>query len=320
MTYRRQYRLPDCTVASGCLQIYNEYVQPETTNPSSYPDDDPTLGADQTEEILDAEMVSVTCPTCALRVVEVDRYYENANHHDFFAATTTAAATLRPAAINMSFSWDEDQSMESEGEVYFSALHGATLTVSSGDAGYVVVNGQPVAGYPAASVHALAVGGVFVAKDQNSGAYSGLWGWSGAGAGCSAYLARPAWQPNFGVCNGMRAYADVAAVARNVLMYTSYCPPSGNATCGWTTVQGTSISSPLIAGMVGAAAGINRHFGRPAKQFPGAVYANAALFNDITQWSNPTTVPCPWPNICNPAVGWDGPTGLGLPKGLRAFE
>src|SRR6185312_13232256 len=62
---------------------------------------------------------------------------------------------------------------------------GIAITVSSGDSGYGVQ-------FPAASQYVTAVGGTSLSKTSNGRGWSEA-AWSGAGSGCSAYIAKPAW-------------------------------------------------------------------------------------------------------------------------------
>jgi len=79
-------------------------------------------------------------------------------------------------------------------------------------------------------------------------------------SGCSAYVARPAWQ--HGKDCAKRTIADVSAVADNVAVYDDDYG-------GWLTTAGTSIAAPLIAGvyaLAGNAAAcqrsVRRHLGK----------------------------------------------------------
>ena len=89
-------------------------------------------------------------------------------------------------------------------------------------------------------------------------------------------------------------------------MYDS-TPYQGSS--GWLVYGGTSVSSPIIASvytMSGNTAGY------PASY----TWANTTGLNDVTSGSNGT---CPTTVWCNARTGWDGPTGLGTPKGTTSF-
>jgi hypothetical protein len=83
--------------------------------------------------------------------------------------------------------------------------------------------------------------------------------------------------------------------------------------CGWYFGFGTSVSSPIIAGMYGLADNQPTYTVAAA-----AAYAapSADLF-DITKGSEGTCTPT---YFCQAGPGYDGPTGLGSPDGFGAFE
>jgi len=81
---------------------------------------------------------------------------------------------------------------------------------------------------------------------------------------------------------------------------------------GWFQVGGTSLSSPLIAGVIALA-------GNGASMSDASyIYGHAAgnLF-DVTSGSNDG--PHCTTYLCNAGSGYDGPTGLGTPIGTSAF-
>jgi len=101
--------------------------------------------------------------------------------------------------------------------------------------------------------------------------------------------------------------ADVSAVAANVKFYDSFDEP------GWLYGFGTSVSSPVIAGMYGLASNQPTYTVAAA-----AAYAapSSDLF-DITKGKEGTCTP---KYFCTAGPGYDGPTGLGSPNGFGAFE
>ena len=87
----------------------------------------------------------------------------------------------------------------------------------------------------------------------------------GSGSGCSSYEPKPSWQSDSGCSNRMTA--DVSAVAANVNFYDSY-EASGS---GWYYGFGTSVSSPIIAGMYGLANNQPTYTVGRLRGVPGAV-------------------------------------------------
>ena len=86
--------------------------------------------------------------------------------------------------------------------------------------------------------------------------------------------------------------------------WRSTTPPCRRAFKGWLEVDGTSASSPLIAGIIGASgsAGIR----------PTDLYAEPGVFHDVVGGSNGF---CLGSYLCTAVPGYDGPTGLGTPNG-----
>ena len=109
-------------------------------------------------------------------------------------------------------------------------------------------------------------------------------------------------------CSG-KANADVSAVAdpnTGVAVYDSYAYQGAK---GWLVFGGTSASSPIVAGVYALS-------GNTAG-YPAAIaWSNPAGLNDVTTGSNGNCLTTLW---CNARTGWDGPTGLGTPKGTSAF-
>ncbi|HEY0001736.1 MAG TPA: S53 family peptidase [Actinoplanes sp.] len=285
--YRSTYGLPACTVASGCLRIVN---QAGATSPLPTPDVGWAL-----EQSLDVDMASAVCPACKILVVQAT----SADLNDLGAAVDKAVE-LGADVVSNSYGTGVEFSGQTEFESHY--IHpGHPIVVSAGDIGYSV-------SFPAASAHVTSVGGTTLTKSA-----SGAWSetvWSGTGGGCSAYMAKPAWQTDKNC--PMRMLNDVAAVAdpsTGVAVYDTY------QLLGWQVVGGTSASAPIIAGMyalTGAADRINDG-SVPWQQH------TAAAFRDVTSGTNvpgPNAATCGGDYLCTGVAGYDGPTGWGTPIGL----
>jgi hypothetical protein len=298
--YRSQYGLPSCTIASGCFRQVTQTGQPVSRisgNPN-YVKPDSNWGG---EIALDMDMVSATCPNCKILLVEA-----NDNGLGNLAAAVDMAASLGAIAISNSYGgpeWDG----ESDYDKYYNHP-GIAITVSTGDCGYECSGtGQPQQpAYPAASPYVVAVGGTHLNRDSSARGWSET-AWSGAGSGCSRFSAKPGWQHDTGCAN--RTQADVSAVA-------DPCTPVAVYAAGhWTAYGGTSAAAPIIAAVY-ALAGTPKDGTTPASY----LYADPANLNDVTSGNNDST----WHNctvsyLCNGTAGFDGPTGLGTPKGVKAF-
>ncbi|MGM9491810.1 S53 family peptidase [Ideonella sp. YS5] len=184
---------------------------------------------------------------------------------------------------------------------------------SSGDSGLG-------AQYPSSSPWVISAGGTTINRDPATGAFQSESCWAGSGGGISAY---ETYSSTFGKGTGpwtnfqyplfgqaSRATPDVSAVAD---------PNSGawvRFEGGWYVIGGTSLSAPLMAGIINNS---NNRLG--VAPSPGGYYSNmennllyAQLatykeyktnFYDVTTGSNGAAA----------GAGWDYCTGVGTPRG-----
>jgi len=280
-TYRAQFGLPACTTANGCFAKVNQNgVQ------GNYPQTD--VGWSQ-ETALDLDMVSAICPSCSILLVEAnDSSLQN------LAASVRTAASFGAHAISNSYGGGEAGSQSIEPSYN---LNGIAVTASSGDGGFGVE-------FPASSPHVTAVGGTSLVRSNNARGWSET-AWSGAGSGCSTVYAKPVWQLDTG-CR-RRTVADVSAIADPNTGVAVFAPVSATQSA-WTVFGGTSVASPIIAAVYGVNDGAVNHGNDP--------YNHVNSLNDVTSGSNGN---CGGSYLCTARVGYDGPTGLGTPKGTAAF-
>ena len=282
--YRSTYGLPACTTANGCFRKVNQY------GGTSYP----RGNTGWAEEIsLDLDMVSAACPNCHILLVEAS----SSSLSNLFVAEDTAVS-LSANAVSNSYGANEF-SGENAYDGYYNHP-GVAITASSGDAGYGVQ-------WPAASPDVTAVGGTSLAAAGTARGWSET-AWSGAGSGCSAIEAQPSWQTRLGLpgCSN-RMVADVSAIAApntGVAVYDTY------NTSGWLVFGGTSVASPLVASAYAMAGNTS------TVTYGSYPYGHTASLYDVTAGSNGTCSPT---YLCTAQVGYDGPTGLGTPDGIRAF-
>jgi subtilase family serine protease len=97
--------------------------------------------------------------------------------------------------------------------------------------------------FPASSQYVTAVGGTSLNRDSSARGWSETV-WSGSGSGCSAYVSKPSWQTDGGCSR--RTVADVSAVADP---YTGVAVYDTFRTSGWLVFGGTSVASPIVAGV-----------------------------------------------------------------------
>jgi subtilase family serine protease len=281
-TYRSQYGLAACTTANGCFRKVN---QSGGTTP-------PAVDGGWAQEIsLDLDMVSAACPGCHILLVEA-----SSSAFTNLAAAEDTAARLGASAISNSYGGSEFSGESSSTYNGHFNHPGIAITVSSGDGGYGVE-------FPAASQYVTAVGGTSLTRGGGSRGWSET-AWSGAGSGCSAYIAKPSWQHDTGCSR--RTVADVSAVADPNTGVAVYDSTAYQGARGWMVFGGTSASSPIVASTFAQAGG----------SAPSLPYSNPGALWDVTSGSNGI---CLTTYLCNAGTGYDGPTGLGTPNGLGAF-
>lgn len=237
---------------------------------------------------LDVEMVSASCPNCTIYLVE-------ANSFDDIGIAEKEAVKLGAHIVSNSWSWNSvsESDFDTPGVVYLAA---------GGDSNY----GTAV---PAAFPNVVSVGGTVLAK-RGSKYKEIVWPWTGGG--CATGVAKPSWQHDPSCTS--RTANDVAAVAYGVAEYDSY----GSYT-GWFTVAGTSISTPLIAGIYGLAGNArSQHAGK--KLWTLTKQQRSQYLHTITEGSDGN---CGGSYLCEAGTGqfgtYAGPTGWGTPNGIGAF-
>lgn len=292
-TYSKTFGIPTLPSCSGpianslvpCFQKINQ------NGDTKYPQQNSGWAL---EIALDVEVAHAMCQNCSILLVEANSN-SYANLMTAFDRAITAGATI----ISNSYG-----SNEFPGQTYYDSHFnrpGVAITFSSGDSGYG-------AQYPASSRYVTAVGGttLFLNSDKS---YNSETAWSGSGSGCSAYESKPIWQLDSGCAN--RTVADVSADANPNTGAAVYNSVRYAGQRGWFKVGGTSLSSPIIAGIYALAGGVNS--GIFANSLP---YSAPTSLTDILSGSNGS---CGGSYLCTALTGYDGPTGLGTPNGIGAF-
>lgn len=277
--YRSNFGLP----AANFTKYNQEGVQ------GSYPAGNTGWGV---EIDLDVQMVSASCPNCTIYLIEAN----SASFSDLGASVDEAVAL---GATIVSNSYGGSCGLSCNTSDYDHA--GTTILASAGDDGYGTSD-------PADFDSVVAVGGTTLVNSGGGGRGWTETVWSGTGSGCSTQP-KPAWQHDSG-CSG-RTMNDVAAVANpgtGVAEYDTYGEP------GWFVVGGTSVSSPLLAGVFGLA-------GNSTQQNGGQIFwttkpSSEGFLYDVTVGHNGTCTPA---YLCNGEVGYDAPTGWGTPDGISDF-
>ena len=280
-----QYGLPACTTANGCFQKVSQ------TGTTRYPRSNSGWAL---EISLDVQTAHAICQNCKILLVEA-----SSASMASLGASVNEAVKLGATIVSNSYGGGESSLDTSYDSAYFNHP-GVAITVSSGDSGYGVE-------YPAASRYVTAVGGTTLNLGPGN-AYGSETAWSSGGSGCSRYDAKPSWQTDTGCSR--RTVADVSADAdpnTGAAVYDSV-PYSGQS--GWFQVGGTSLSSPLIAGVYALA-------GNAASVTYGSYpYSHVSSLHDVLSGSNGS---CGGSYLCTAGSGYDGPTGLGSPNGVGGF-
>jgi subtilase family serine protease len=292
--YRSQYGLPACTSKSGCLTIVNGQGQaPHYASATGW----------ELEVALDLDMASAACPECHLLLVDAEEENWNA-----LGTAVNRAASLGATEISNSYGLPEETCTAECTEAAGDFDHpGLFVSVSSGDYGWDnTFEGAESASYPADQPTVAAIGGTRLrrSKSKKRPWVETVWGEPGLGTGSGCTLqVKPAWQHDPG-CAG-RTDNDVAAVGACSTPVSVYSSPEG----GWEDVCGTSVSSPLLAG-------IEAHATPYARSLPGgeAFYESGASLFDIKAGKN-GKCPSGGAYLCRGAAGYDGPTGNGTPDG-----
>jgi PKD repeat protein len=338
--YDEELHLPVCTIANGCFTKVNEKGQAGPLPESE--------GGWSVEISLDIETAHAICQNCHILLVEANE----TSYIDLEAAEETA---VKMGATEISNSWSGGE--PATDSTAFDHP-GVVITAASGDSGYLNWQSQNLfargtVGWPASSPDVVAVGGSRLSL-TSEGAWAGETVWNGDGAtgsGCSENYEAPSWQrqlPNWSAvgCESKRAVADISADAdpyTGVAFYDSTTivekKGGGYGPIDWGTVGGTSLASPLIAAtaaLVGGSGGVEY----PAKTLYENRVKSPASLHDIGSGSNgecsksydyetglsgctaleEAESSCKSEAICLAGPGYDGPSGVGTPDGIGAFQ
>jgi IPT/TIG domain-containing protein/subtilase family protein len=313
--YRERYGLPPCTKADGCFKKVNE-----SGEEANYPEE---RSSDwQYESALDMEIASAACPSCNIMLVEATTEATA----DTSRSVDTAAA-LGAAEISNSYGYPEGYEYEpwcgKAGCTQYNAAFdhpGVLITASAGDSGYDNrYAGSPFhsPNFPAASPYVVAVGGTSLYSEAlnprgwseavwNELSYSPV----GTGSGCSTFELKPPWQSDAGCAGRMdNDVAAVAACSTPVSVYATTREQREEEAFPWLDVCGTSVSSPLVAGIMAHASTRVRSLGAQA------IYESPGTLFDVARGTN-TDVCEVTAYFCEAELGYDGPTGLGTPNGV----
>jgi subtilase family serine protease len=282
--YRSTMGLTPCTTATGCLRFAAE------NGSSTLPAGDQDWGQEMS---IDLDMASAICQQCKLLVVE-------ANSADIEDLTTSVSTAISLGATVVSNSYATPETAATDADNSKWDHPGVPIVAGAGDSGYGV-------NWPAASSYVTAVGGTTVLPILS---YTAILesAWADTGSGCSSGIAKPSWQTD-ALCK-KRTVNDVSAIANpvpGVAVYDTYFSSASDQ--GWNVYGGTSVATPIVAGMY-ALAGNGSTIDNASR-----IYANSGSLNNIILGANSLCLSY----LCTAGLGYNGPTGIGTPNGTGAF-
>ncbi|WP_326837048.1 hypothetical protein VSH64_19435 [Amycolatopsis rhabdoformis] len=330
--YRKQYGLPACTTADGCLTITDFHGGPPVQ-----PDPDPEFQESEedwaVETSLDVDLASAACPACHVLVVQTpDLDASGEPDPDEKAAdyATAYETAVKLGADAVSLSDIEILDTTTINAPYSKAVAhpGVPLFASIGDVASDDAAASSVKAdtsfytWPADLPWAVGVGGTALKPTDASRTKFTEQAWHNLSGECATAFPPAAGQPASiaANCGGHRAATDVSAIAdpaNGPAVYDTYAPFTGKPQ-NWIVSGGTSASSPFVAAWYVRSSG----HGTGATG-PSALYrAPTSAFHDVTADGRAPSI-CTtngWgPRVCQAGPGWDGPTGLGSPHGLGRF-
>ncbi len=340
--FDEKWALPACAANTCFTKVEMLGGSPQTTPPTE-------PGWAQ-EIATDVEVAHGVCETCHILLVEA----HSSSYSDLEAAEREAESR---GASEISNSWggsELGQTVTQERTGPFDHP-GTVITASSGDDGYLGWGEEEDSvEYPASSPHVVAVGGTRLILGAG-GSWAGEKVWNGdgsSGGGCSTIFEAPSWQQGIAGfaavgCSGKRAVADVSADGdpyTGVAVYDSTPIKEGSAErSGWVTMGGTSVASPIIAATFALAGGAGKEADGETVKYPAqTLYENLASspgsLHDVVSGSNgkctkafsgsgesgcsvaEEAASCSPKLICLAGSGYDGPSGVGTPDGIQAFQ
>ena len=327
--FSQTFGLPTCTLASipttATLPLAAASASEGCTFSTVYASSTGTLSATAPgydagwagETATDLEWAHALAPLA--RIILVELPVSNT------AAALSLVDILGPGIVSMS--WGQDEFVDMPDGVFQDAQ--MSYLAASGDNG-------PHISWPAVMPQVLAVGGTVVpsytatSRDESA--------WSTTGGGLSLYITVPPYQLGLGL--PMRAEPDVSITGGSaqyivkfpVVASSGVCPaaptnpttapatapsaPSGWCQPVWAGIEGTSISTPMWAGILAAADAERAQLGLGVLgEVQPTLYGllkqptlYAQVLSDITTGSNGTC------SLCSATIGYDTLTGLGTPN------
>lgn len=272
----------------------------------SEPTADPT-GGWEIEEATDIEYAHSMAPGAMLYLVEAN----SDSYADLFTAVqvasnlvvcgkTTSCGKDAKGKGEVSMSWGGSEwSGETAGDSYFTTP-GVVYFAAAGD--------YPGPSYPCVSPNVVCAGGTSNSRNQVTGNLNAQITWQDAGGGVSSYETTPSYQSSLRYqLGGQRGVPDLSADSNpytGVWVLDTYPIPGA----GWYVVGGTSVATPVLAGVVNATGNFASSTNSLLTNLYGELYSGA--FTSITYGA------CGYYSSTFASNGWDQCTGLGTPANL----
>jgi subtilase family serine protease len=275
------------------------------TGPATQPAVDPQ-GGSEIEESLDIEWAHSMAPAATLYLVEA----QSLSYPDLLCAVTIASNLVKAAGGGeVSMSWGSSEFADETAVDPVFTKHGVVYFASAGD--------SPGPLYPSVSPNVVSVGGTTLSTNSVTGSFIYENVWQDAGGGLSVYESRPTYQNGVrSIVGSQRGSPDIAADANpntGVWVLDNFVIPDlGTTYCGstpcWIIVGGTSVSSPVWAGIVNAAG----KFSHSTRAELTSLYGDEdGYFNDIEYGT------CGLYLGYFASHGWNFCGGLGSPASYR---
>lgn len=197
------------------------------------------------EECLDVQMVCTMNPNANIWVVEA----KTSSNTDMMNAVTYATNTIKADVVSMSWGQNEYSQLNASNNIFTNTA--VCYCAASGDSNTV--------SWPATNTNCVAVGGTSLIWTPTATPERTEYAWNLAGCGYSSIISQPNYQTDIsGIIHNYRAIPDLAMVAdSNTCVYTVY---NGN----WYGVGGTSVATPIFAGIISLANQMRFNAGKSA--------------------------------------------------------
>lgn len=349
--FDQQFGLPECTAADGCFAKVNQGAKSSPLPPSA---GEKERGWAQ-EIATDVEMAHSICRSCHILLVEAD-----SDEYTDLEQAEQAAVALGATEISNSWGGVEpgfdSQDFNHPGIVITASAGDDGYRNWIAEEPELRFTSYPAASPHVVAVGGTRL--LLNQPADNTRLGEEVWndgaeedgfkeeaGDGAGGSGCSELFPAPAWQRDLSNwaavgCGEKRAVADVSADADPFTGVAVYDSTESDGRKGWGVIGGTSVASPIVAAVFALAGGAHE-VAYPARTLYENEAKSPASLHDVTFGSNGECLEpldfaseppksscsaeeeaksCFGEAICLAGPGYDGPTGLGTPDGLAAFE